>query len=118
MKKLFIAMLMLPMAVLAQTITPPMRIVSAEANVSPLSIVCPTNQADPLIVAKSRTTSLFSVSASGGISAAGAIQTGATTNQIVFGGTNTAPANTTNVATWISVQVSGDTNVYRLQLQK
>ena len=38
-----------------------------------------------------------------------------TTNQIVFGATNSAPAST-NVAQWTSVQVSGLTNQFRLPL--
>lgn len=41
----------------------------------------------------------------------------ATTNQITFGATNTAPADT-NVVLWVSVRVSGDTNAYRLGLTK
>jgi len=40
-----------------------------------------------------------------------------TTNQIIFGATNTPPADT-NLLTWISVQVTGDTNIYRLGLAK
>ncbi len=40
----------------------------------------------------------------------------AATNQVAFGATNTAPTVTTNVAKWISVQVSGFTNAYRLPL--
>lgn len=40
-----------------------------------------------------------------------------TTNQLVFGGTNTAPAST-NLVLWISVQVPGDTNAYRIGLAK
>jgi hypothetical protein len=39
-----------------------------------------------------------------------------TTNQIVWGATNTAPANTSTPVAWISVQVSGRTNTYRMPL--
>jgi hypothetical protein len=39
------------------------------------------------------------------------------TNQIVFGGTNTPPVST-NLVRWISVQISGDTNVWKLGLAK
>lgn len=41
-----------------------------------------------------------------------------TTNVVTFGGTSTAPADTNNIATWISVMVTGDTNAYRLPLYK
>lgn len=41
-----------------------------------------------------------------------------TTNQIVFGGTNAAPSTTTNAVVWVSVNVSGDTNQYRIPLYK
>ena len=40
-----------------------------------------------------------------------------TTNQIIFGGTNTPPAST-NLIRWISVQIAGDTNAWRLGLAK
>lgn len=39
-----------------------------------------------------------------------------TTNQVSFGATNNAPANTANPAYWISVQVAGQTNQFRLPL--
>lgn len=39
-----------------------------------------------------------------------------TTNQVIFGATNTAPAEAGTPAKWISVQVSGFTNAYRLPL--
>lgn len=39
-----------------------------------------------------------------------------TTNQVIFGATNTAPVTTATPATWISVQVAGSNNVYRLPL--
>ena len=38
-----------------------------------------------------------------------------TTNQIIFGATNSPPAGT-NLVRWISVQIAGDTNVWRLGL--
>jgi hypothetical protein len=37
------------------------------------------------------------------------------TNQVTFAGTNSAPANT-NAVKWLSVQVAGETNAYRLPL--
>lgn len=40
-----------------------------------------------------------------------------TTNQMIFGGTNTPPVST-NLVVWISVQIVGDTNRYRLGLAK
>ncbi len=52
------------------------------------------------------------------ITGEGAITLSGTTNQVTFGGTNTAPADTTNVAKWISVQVSGFTNAYRIGLHE
>jgi hypothetical protein len=40
-----------------------------------------------------------------------------TTNQVVFSATNTPPVST-NLVVWISVQIAGDTNRYRLGLAK
>lgn len=51
------------------------------------------------------------------VTSAGAVVTYATTNQLVFGASNTAPSDT-NLVLWISVQVQGDTNIYRLGLAK
>jgi hypothetical protein len=39
-----------------------------------------------------------------------------TTNQVKFGSTNTAPAGVSTPTKWISVQVNGETTVYRLPL--
>jgi hypothetical protein len=39
-----------------------------------------------------------------------------TTNQIIWGATNTAPANTSTPVAWVSVQVNGRTNAYRVPL--
>jgi hypothetical protein len=39
-----------------------------------------------------------------------------TTNQIIFGGTNTVPSDTAAPTKWISVQVTGESVVYRLPL--
>jgi len=64
----------------------------------------------PLIIARNNGTTKFSVSTNGQMSLAG------TTNQVTFGATNTAPSVTTNAAKWISVQVSGFTNAYRIPL--
>ncbi|MDR3459547.1 MAG: hypothetical protein P4N60_19125 [Verrucomicrobiae bacterium] len=52
----------------------------------------------------------------GNISAANYTITG-TTNQLIFGGTNAAPLST-NLVRWISVQITGDTNLYKLGLAK
>jgi hypothetical protein len=38
------------------------------------------------------------------------------TNQIIFGSTNTSPTTTATPVKWISAQVTGETNVYRLPL--
>lgn len=47
----------------------------------------------------------------------GAITLAATTNQVIFGGTNTAPSGSiTTPAKWISVQVQGEATVYRIPL--
>lgn len=50
------------------------------------------------------------------ITGAGAITLAGTTNQVTFGGTNTAPVSDVAPAKWISVQVSGRTNAYRIPL--
>jgi len=47
---------------------------------------------------------------------AGKLVLAGTTNQIVFGAVNSAPANTNTITQWISVQVSGMTNLFRLPL--
>lgn len=49
---------------------------------------------------------------------AGAITLYKQTNQVSFAGTNTPPGDISTIATWISVQVAGDTNVWRLPLYK
>ena len=59
---------------------------------------------------------VFSVS-SNGIVSGQSLSIYGTTNQIIFGLTNNPPASTTLVL-WVSVQVSGDTNIYRLGLAK
>ena len=46
----------------------------------------------------------------------GALALAGTTNQIIFGATNTAPVSSVAAAKWISVQVSGFTNAYRIPL--
>lgn len=46
----------------------------------------------------------------------GAFVVTATTNQFTFGATNVAPVTTTSVVDWISVKITGRTNVYRLPL--
>jgi hypothetical protein len=47
----------------------------------------------------------------------GTLALGATTNQVTFGGTNPPPASAT-VRKWISVQVAGETNAYRIPLSE
>jgi hypothetical protein len=54
----------------------------------------------------------------GNLRVPGAVFIAGTTNQIVFGATNSTPSNPTNVLKWISVQVDGDTNAYRSPLYK
>lgn len=39
-----------------------------------------------------------------------------TTNQVYFGSSNSVPANTATVRKWVSVQITGETNAYRLPL--
>jgi len=56
-----------------------------------------------------------SLSASG-LLFGGQIQTGAATNQIIFGGTNTPPQNTTTPVAWLSVKVNGLTNAFRFAI--
>ncbi len=68
------------------------------------------NTAAPLIIARDNGVTKFRVNTNGSVVLAG------TTNQVTFGATNTAPAVTTNVAKWISVQVGSFTNAYRIPL--
>ena len=70
----------------------------------------------PLITARTNNgTTVFSVAASGVVTAPTYMLTG-TTNQVTFGGTNTAPVSAVAAAKWISVNVSGFTNAYRIPL--
>ncbi len=70
----------------------------------------------PLIIARTNNgTTVFKVAASGAVTAPTYTLSG-TTNQITFGATNTAPVVTTNAAKWISIQVAGFTNAYRLPI--
>lgn len=63
-----------------------------------------------LVEVKNKDSAKFSVSHAGAITLAG------TTNQIIFGATNSLPADTNAIVTWISVQVTGLTNQFRLPL--
>lgn len=71
-----------------------------------------TNQVAPYYRAGNGTNTIFAVNADG------SLYLNATTNQVTFGATNIAPVNTSNVVGWVSVQVSGNTNLYRLPLYK
>lgn len=114
MKKLFISVLLLilPIACLAQLQTVPgLKIVPDNFNPA-IRIVGSTNSQAAFIAVHTETSSVFTLRTNG------SIVLGGTTNQISFAGTNAAPADTTNVAAWISVQVSGNTNGYRIPLYK
>ncbi len=50
------------------------------------------------------------------VSNLGAITLAGTTNQVTFGATNTAPASAVAPTKWISVQVSGESGVFRIPL--
>ncbi|SRR6266576_289116 len=50
------------------------------------------------------------------IDSSGKLTLSGTTNQVTFGATNTAPVSAGAAAKWISVQVSGFTNAYRIPL--
>lgn len=52
----------------------------------------------------------------GGKVTANTITIAGTTNQVVFGATNTAPVSSAAPTKWISVQVTGESTVYRLPL--
>jgi len=67
----------------------------------------------------STTNRQFSVFARSGIRLMGGeVFLGMTTNQISFGGTNSPPLNASTPAAWVSVQVAGSTNAYRIPLYK
>ena len=91
--------------------TPPERIVAPITDPA-IRIVGSTNQASSYIAIHNETSPLFVVHKEGSISLY------STTNHIKFGATNSAPVTTTNASTWVSVQVDGDTNKYRLPLYK
>jgi hypothetical protein len=76
-----------------------------------ITIVAPSGN-QPILLAHDGTNRVVSISDKGVLNIA------AQTNQIVWGATNTAPANTNNATKWVSVQVAGDTNAYRLPLYK
>jgi hypothetical protein len=50
------------------------------------------------------------------ISSDGQLTLAGTTNQVIFGGTNTPPVSTAAPTKWISVQVQGETAIYRIPL--
>lgn len=77
----------------------------------------------PLIVARANNGSpLFTVDSGGAVTSADYISAGTyvnivgTTNQVIFGATNTPPSSDVAPTKWISVQVTGDPGVYRLPL--
>jgi len=54
-----------------------------------------------------------------GLCFANQLETGATTNHVIFASTNSAPAGSSSTPIrWVSVQVNGDTNAYRLPLYR
>ena len=89
----------------------PMRIVP-DVNYPAVVIHGSTNSVSQAIVIKNE------IGTAGSIGMKGQLSISATTNQLSFGATNSAPVNTTNIAQWVSVQVAGDTNAYRLPLYK
>jgi len=112
MKKIFTLLFAaLAIGASAQTTIAPIKIVSDGSQV-PITVVMP-NATQPILLAHDGTNRVVSINSLGVLSIA------ATTNQIVFGKTNSAPLNTsTNSMVWVSVQVYGDTNAYRLPLYK
>lgn len=114
MKKFF-AILLFPFAAMAQQVTLSPAKITTDVNYPAVSIRGTTNQSADYLTIKDETGTIFKVTTNGSLAS---LSVTATTNQIVFGSTNTAPANTTNVAAWVSVQVSGNTNRYRLPLYK
>ena len=114
MKKLISILAIIPAVCLAQgfvhDVVTPIRINTGDGNNSEIKIFG-TNQNVPFIQILG-TNTIYAVNPDG------SIVTAATTNIVTYGGTNTAPANTTNVAAWVSVAVKGDTNSYRLPLYK
>lgn len=111
MKKIIlISAAVIATAAFAADVVRPMQVTLPNGVESGLRIIG-TNQSVPFIQIVG-TNQLFSVNADGSVT------TGSVTNQITFGGTNSAPVNTTNVSAWVSVSVSGNTNVYRLPLYK
>lgn len=115
MKKLISILAIIPVVCVAQgfvhDVVTPIRINGGDGNNSLIKMVSP-NQSAPFITASDGTNTIYSVNANGSVLLA------ATTNVVTYGGTNSAPVNTTNAAVWISVAVKGDTNSYRLPLYK
>jgi len=75
------------------------------------------NQVQPIIYAwDGNTNVLFQISSKGSITTYGNLTLNGTTNFIVFGATNTPPNITNYPVMWVSVQVSGQTNTYRMPL--
>ena len=111
MKKFILAICLFAMVAFAgQQISQALRIDVPDVSTSGLTIVGTTNQVAPYLNVKNETGTIYSIGANGAVNVA------ATTNQIQFGGTNTAPANLTNIVKWISVKVGAETNAYRLPL--
>lgn len=113
MKKLLVFVMALPMVSFAQLQTvPPQRIV-ANGTDPAIRIVGSTNQAGAYVSLHNETNTLFAIKSDGSLTV------NSLTNHIKFGATNAAPtgsASTPNA--WVSVQISGDTNLYRMPLYK
>ena len=111
MNKLILAILAIPALCLAQVVSQPV-VISPENNTPAIVTVGATNRVAPYLVVKNQSGTLLTIDSNGVLNGF------ATTNQIVFGATNSAPADSTNIAAWVSVQVSGNTNRYRLPLYR
>ena len=114
MKKLYVFLcLVLGFVAVAQFTTLPQAIRIVADKVNPAFVIHgTTNQIASYFTIKTENGQLFNITSNG------VPFSSATTNQMLFAGTNSAPTNTSNPVVWISVQVNGDTNAYRLPLYK
>jgi 6-phosphogluconolactonase (cycloisomerase 2 family) len=115
MKKLISILVLAPVLAMADgflhDVVTPLRINGGDGNNVEIKIVAPTQNV-PYIAINNGTNTIYAVNQDGSVFSA------ATTNQLTFGATNSAPANGSNVVNWVSVRVVGDTNTYRLPLYK
>ena len=113
MNKLLVFLMAVPTVAFAQLqSTPPEQIRTSYYDPA-IRIVGSTNQQAAYLTVHNETNALFVLHKEGSIALY------SVTNHIKFGATNAAPTGSASTPNcWVSVQISGDTNLYRMPLYK